>query len=328
MKTTLLTVQFYFFIFSFTDICHSRVPLPLIRRSKYNINISKNETASVLANNPWGDDDDNNCQNLPWISIQESPTELQYLIVKFDTSVKLPLISIYEHNELTDQNNLGRLDPFYDYNCDRLKGLVLKYSDYTNTGWSRGHLSPQMAFRYSEEARAASNYLINIAPQDLYSNTVPWSQIEQKLHKFLYGKKGLVITGTCYDITQSRSRLTRSLPITDCYWKIVCTKDNSNQVTAAAFYHRNIMTSTDAEKAERQAETYQVRDAAFVERLIHPQDWYDIWYEAEYYLDPVYDGKESIKFIDCYNARHLTSSQRAFWENAIGVFDVNFEYED
>lgn len=208
-----------------------------------------------LANNPWGGDDDNNCYYLPWVSIQQAPKVNQYLLVKFDADVKLPIASIYLHNYLTDQNNLPRLDPFYDYPCPRLNGRVLKDSEYTNTGWSRGHLSPQMAFRYNEAARAASNYLINIAPQDLWSNTVPWNQIEQRLHNFLKGKEGIVITGVCENYSIEP---TKSIPVPDCYWKIVCTTDNLGKTTAAAFYHKNVMTQTDDEKAERNAEVFKV----------------------------------------------------------------------
>jgi hypothetical protein len=209
--------------------------------------------ASHYATNPWGKDDNRNCEFLPFISLQESYEGDQYLIVKFDTLSKLPIFSIYEHNYLTDINLLPRLNPFYDYPCERLKGLVLKDGEYTNTGWSRGHLSPQMAFRYSEEARAASNYLVNIAPQDLHSNTQPWSQVEQKLHKFFFERKAIVMTGTCQDYS-----IKNSLPVPDCFWKIVCTKDDSNVVTAAAFYHQNIMSTTDVQKEQRNQEVFQV----------------------------------------------------------------------
>jgi len=315
------------FIFILSLICLTVISFSLSEDLKIP-DIKAKINGSYYATNPWGKDDNNNCELLPFISLQESYEGDQYLIVKFDPESKLPIFSIYEHNYLTDINALPRLNPFYDYPCERLKGHVLKDNEYTNTGWSRGHLSPQMAFRYSEEARAASNYLVNIAPQDLHSNTQPWSQIEQKLHKFFFERKAIVITGTCEKYSTRRSGFRATLPVPDCYWKIACTKDNSNVVTAAAFYHRNIMSTTAEQKEHRNQEIFQVRDPQFVEGLISPLDWNSLWNEAEKYLDPVYDGKPSIKFSDCYKARLLTTSGRKFWENAIGVFEAKFDYID
>jgi len=71
-----------------------------------------------------------------------------------------------------------------------------------------------------------------------------------------------------------------------------------------------------------------VRDPEFVQELVTAASWNSLWTESEEYLDPVYDGKPSIKFSDCLKAKVLTASGRAFWEKAIGKFEVNFRYED
>ena len=247
------------------------------------------------------------CSHLPWISLEDSKS--QVYLVKFNSTRKLPVFSVYQHNSKSDEKNLGRLNTFKEYPCDNLKGKQLGSKDYTRSGWTRGHLSPQMAFRYSSAARAASNYFINIAPQDMYANTAPWSQLEQKIHAFLKGKTAIIMTGTCEKFSIKTSK---KLPIPDCFWKVVCTTSSSG-ITAAAFYHKNIESTTEHEKSQRSGEVFQVRDVNFVKQLIGNHDWTSLWSEGDKYFAPQH--KANLMIQDCKVA--LDSKGKSFWNSVI-----------
>ncbi len=54
-----------------------------------------------------------------------------------------------------------------------------KYSDYTNSGYDRGHLAPDASFDWSEESLNATYSLANIIPQVPKVNREIWSKVEK-----------------------------------------------------------------------------------------------------------------------------------------------------
>jgi endonuclease G len=72
-------------------------------------------------------------------------------------------------------------------------------SDYTNSGYDRGHLAPSEDFDESENALREANYMSNISPQDHKFNAGIWKKVENrarqlaKEHNFV-----IIITGPLY----------------------------------------------------------------------------------------------------------------------------------
>ncbi len=54
-----------------------------------------------------------------------------------------------------------------------------KYSDYTNSGYDRGHLAPDAAFDWSKESLEATYSLANIIPQVPEVNQDMWVKVEK-----------------------------------------------------------------------------------------------------------------------------------------------------
>lgn len=96
-----------------------------------------------------------------------------------------------------------------------------KPTDYTNSGYDRGHLSPNDDNTWSYEAERNSFSMANIAPQRPSFNRGPWKQIETYLRKISISNNYTfeIITGTI--IPQTPVRLGNSGPaIPTHFWKI------------------------------------------------------------------------------------------------------------
>lgn len=96
----------------------------------------------------------------------------------FNSSYLIPNWVAYE---LTAEETLGTVrrpsnspftqDPSY-------KGQQPDRSDYSRSGWDKGHLAPCADMKWSEEAMIESFYFTNICPQDHSFNERDWQKLE------------------------------------------------------------------------------------------------------------------------------------------------------
>ena len=61
-----------------------------------------------------------------------------------------------------------------------VRGRSARHSDYTKSGYSRGHMAPAADMRWSERAMNESFYLSNICPQRASLNGGVWKRIEER----------------------------------------------------------------------------------------------------------------------------------------------------
>ena len=82
-------------------------------------------------------------------------------------------------------------------------------TDYTGSGYDRGHLAPAGAMKWSEEAMNDSFFMTNIAPQvGVGFNQHIWKALEQKMRRWACERSQLlVVTGPLYE-TRPIARLT------------------------------------------------------------------------------------------------------------------------
>jgi len=86
-----------------------------------------------------------------------------------------------------------------NYRPDPLLLVSPRSSDYTRSGYDRGHLAPAEDFDYSKRAMSESFYMSNISPQELWFNRGIWFKLEKKVRKLaIQHKKIRVITGTVF----------------------------------------------------------------------------------------------------------------------------------
>lgn len=161
--------------------------------------------------------------NYPLISV-ETDRKVAYTVY-FDKKRKLPIWSFSIHdttNNVMKGIKVGRAGSFYLHPCAQLKNYQGTKQHYRLSKWDRGHLTPSDAHRYSKKASKSSNLFINIAPQDPWTNQVPWSIIEA--HVLCHNNKypaSLVVTGICPN-SIGKTKSSNGLDIPSCFWKMIC----------------------------------------------------------------------------------------------------------
>jgi endonuclease G, mitochondrial len=94
----------------------------------------------------------------------------------------------------------------------------IKYSDYSGSGYDRGHLLPS-ADRFADERRNADTfYLTNIAPQTPALNQYPWQKLEKHARSFVY--RGDVIY-TIAGVYGDSGRLKNKVTVPTNFWKVI-----------------------------------------------------------------------------------------------------------
>jgi endonuclease G len=70
------------------------------------------------------------------------------------------------------------------------------FSDYTRSGYDRGHLAPAADFKHSLEQMKETFYMSNISPQDRDFNAGVWNELEQLVRAWAYRyEKVFTVTG-------------------------------------------------------------------------------------------------------------------------------------
>lgn len=66
-------------------------------------------------------------------------------------------------------------------------------SDYTHTGYDRGHIAPAGDMKWSEEAMNQCFYMTNMVPQEPTLNRGPWNKLEQKCRQRAMTDSAIII---------------------------------------------------------------------------------------------------------------------------------------
>ncbi|MCD8041906.1 MAG: DNA/RNA non-specific endonuclease [Tannerellaceae bacterium] len=129
---------------------------------------------------------------------KEQIIEHEGYVVSYNSTYKIANWVAYE---LTDEEvrnkNVERSNKFVP--DPLVKGATAVSSDYSNTGFDRGHLAPAGDMRWSEKAMRESFYLSNICPQHPQLNRGIWKKLEEQVrvwaleHEAVYIATGPVI---------------------------------------------------------------------------------------------------------------------------------------
>lgn len=110
-------------------------------------------------------------------------------------------------------------DPLID------ESLLPTHEDYTNSGYSRGHMAPAADMKWSEQAMLESFYLTNVCPQNPSMNSGVWNRIEQHVRTMIEKWGDVYIC--CGPIVERQHNTigVKKVAVPSHFYKVLCRKD-------------------------------------------------------------------------------------------------------
>ncbi len=107
-----------------------------------------------------------------------------------------------------------------------VKGNTACHGDYTNSGYSRGHMAPAADMKWSEQAMLESFYLSNICPQIAELNGGVWEKLENRVRALASESNVYVCCGPIMSPTPQRIGGNKVAVPTN-FFKVLCMQRNS-----------------------------------------------------------------------------------------------------
>ncbi len=115
-------------------------------------------------------------------------------------------------------------------------------SDYTNTGYDRGHNCPSADRTKTPQDNAFTFYMTNITPQTHDMNGGPWQDLEEFCQTLVGGSRELLIyCGHGFTSSQRTFIGPRNIPVPDFAWKIVVVLPKSTNANTTDLLSRVTM---------------------------------------------------------------------------------------
>jgi endonuclease G len=102
-----------------------------------------------------------------------------------------------------------------------VKGRSATHRDYSNSGYSRGHMAPAADMKWNEKAMLESFYLSNICPQIAELNGGVWERLENRCRALASDGEVFICCGPIVDGTPARIGESRvAVPVG--FFKVMC----------------------------------------------------------------------------------------------------------
>ena len=124
----------------------------------------------------------------------------------------------------------------------------VKTSDYTRTGYDRGHMAPAADMKWSVRAMEESFYMSNICPQHKNLNRGDWNDLEDACRAWAkkYGTV-YIACGPIYDRSNPKRIGASNIAVPDRFFKVVLIYNRKDPM-ALGFIFPNIAQSQDLKK--------------------------------------------------------------------------------
>ncbi|MCH9740829.1 MAG: DNA/RNA non-specific endonuclease [Epsilonproteobacteria bacterium] len=167
----------------------------------------------------------------------------EFLEICYDYSLKVAKAVTYTlYGDLVNELNIKERPWFYQEETVD-EAYQVNYSDYTNSGYDRGHMAPDAAFDWSQESLDATYSLANIIPQVPKVNQEQWVKAEE------YARDKAVELGELNVVnvvkySSSPSRIGESaIAVSIGYYKMLF---NSSEEYEECFYYANDVSSDNS----------------------------------------------------------------------------------
>lgn len=95
-------------------------------------------------------------------------------------------------------------------------------TDYTNSGYVRGHMVPSADMAFAKDAMKATFLMSNVAPMRQEFNNGVWKQIENQVRIAAAAYSGIVIlTGVTFGRCDSITRISGEIAVPNGFWKLI-----------------------------------------------------------------------------------------------------------
>lgn len=154
--------------------------------------------------------------------------------VSFNPDLRIPDYVVYE---LTRQETEGEEERARHFERDeRVEGCP-QPSDYTRSGYDRGHMAPAADMKWSEQAMRESFYMTNICPQNHALNAGAWKRLEEKTRDWAERDSALVVVSGPI-VSGNPARLPSGVAVPEGFFKVLLAPF-ANPIRGIAFIYKN-----------------------------------------------------------------------------------------
>lgn len=167
----------------------------------------------------------------------------KYYDIIYSDCLRIPCCSKYYFSEPKQKKKLKR-QAFSFVQDKRVPKPRPCTSDYTNSGYVRGHMVPSADMAFAKDAMKASFLMSNVAPMRQAFNNGVWKQIENQVRLAAESYSGIVILsgvtfGKCARNLRisgvkldSITRISGDIAIPDGFWKIIYQPEQKKVIRA------------------------------------------------------------------------------------------------
>lgn len=106
-------------------------------------------------------------------------------------------------------------------------------TDYTNSGYVRGHMVPSADMAFDKSAMKATFLMSNVAPMRQEFNNGVWKQIENQVRVAAEIYSGIVIlTGVAFGKCDSITRISGNIAVPVGFWKVIYQPEQKKVIRA------------------------------------------------------------------------------------------------
>lgn len=156
----------------------------------------------------------------------------------YDKKTKTPQWVAWELTKEETKGNHERTDKFLP--DPNVEGAKVVTTDYTSSGYDRGHMAPAGDMKWSKKAMEESFYMSNICPQIHHLNTGDWNELEANTRKWARRYGSVYVTcGPIYNGSRRTQYIGKNrVKVPDAFFKVILIQ-SPKKTCALGFFFEN-----------------------------------------------------------------------------------------
>ncbi len=157
------------------------------------------------------------------------PVHHSYYSLDYNAELEVPNWVAYKLTEASLKvKNVPRAKRFKT--DDKVKGRSVKHSDYSHSGYTRGHMAPAGDMAFSERAMQESFFMSNMCPQLRQFNNGIWRELEENVRDWAYDNDELyVVSGPIFNNRNPERIGKAKVAVPDAFFKAILDNEGSKK---------------------------------------------------------------------------------------------------